>query len=312
MTFTHTPVMPKETVDYLKCEKGKVMADCTLGGAGHAAMIAERIMPGGTLVGIDRDSAALEHARTVLAPYGEGVVLVHDNYANLPRILDDLGIHAVDGVLLDLGVSLYQLTQSGRGFSFGGDEPLDMRMDTRGGETAADIVNTAGESELCRMFREYGEERYAARIARKIAAERKAAPITTSSRLAALVKMSYPPAERYNARINPATRVFMALRIAVNKELENLERFLENVLPVMASGARLCVLSFHSLEDRMVKQYMKRWAASCICSKEIPVCVCGKKQECRILTKKGRVPDPAEVAANPRARSTRLRVAEKM
>ncbi|MDY6823682.1 MAG: 16S rRNA (cytosine(1402)-N(4))-methyltransferase RsmH [Thermodesulfobacteriota bacterium] len=312
MTFTHIPVMPQETVEFLNCEKGKVMADCTLGGAGHAAMIAERIMPGGTLIGIDRDEAALDHAGRVLAPYGTGVVLVHDNYANFVEILDDLGIRAVDGVLLDLGVSLYQIMESGRGFSFGKNEPLDMRMDSSGGETAADIVNHASEAALCRIFREYGEERYAARIARRIVAERKADAIATSGRLADLVIRSYPPAERHKAKIHPATRVFMALRIAVNGELDNLKRFLETVMPVLASGARICILSFHSLEDRLVKQYMKWWAAACVCDKNIPVCVCGKQQECRILTRKVRVPQAAEVAQNPQARSTKLRVAEKL
>ncbi|MDY6905301.1 MAG: 16S rRNA (cytosine(1402)-N(4))-methyltransferase RsmH [Thermodesulfobacteriota bacterium] len=312
MTFTHIPVMPQETVDYLNCEKGKVMADCTLGGAGHAAMIAERIMPGGTLIGIDRDAAALQHAKTVLEPYGDGVILVHDNYANFADILDDLGIDTVDGVLLDLGVSLYQLTQSGRGFSFSGDEPLDMRMDTRSGRTAADIVNRESESELCRIFREYGEERHAARIARTIVAERKAEPVATTSRLADIASRAYSPRERHGSKIHPATRVFMALRIAVNSELDSLKRFLETVLPVLAKGARICVLSFHSLEDRIVKQYMKWWAASCVCDKAIPVCVCDKKQECRILTKKVQMPAPEEVATNPRARSTRLRVAEKL
>lgn len=312
MSFCHTSVMPDEAVAFLNCEKGKVVADCTLGGAGHALRIAEKILPEGLLIGIDKDHAALAHAQQTLFSFGKRVLYVHGNFADFPEILSDLGIPAVDGVLLDLGLSYHQIDGSGRGFSFRKDEPLDMRMDTDQPLTANIIVNQESEDRLARIFREFGEERYANRIARRIVAARASGPIETSGRLACIVAEAYPAKERHKTKIDPATRVFMALRIAVNTELENLDRFLSSVTDCLKPGARICVLSFHSLEDRMVKQRMKLWQQSCVCPPGFPVCVCNKKQVCRTVTRKAVVPTPAEVCANPMARSAKLRVAEKI
>ena len=313
MRFGHSPVMLKEAVDSLNCRKGMTVADCTIGGAGHSRRIAERILPGGLLIGIDRDADALTAARERLQDRAaEEVCLIHDNFANLPQILSGLGIHAVDGILLDLGVSLYQFQGSGRGFSFNRDEPLDMRMDTRQQLTAEDIVNNETENGLAGIFREFGEERYAGKIARAVVRGRQSGGISSSRQLARIVEEAYPAKSRWSLKIHPATRVFMALRIAVNGELENLKRFLAGVADCLKSGARLCVLSFHSLEDRIVKQQMKLWEKTCVCPPGLPVCHCDKKKEFRIITRKPMVPGSREIAENPMARSTRMRVAEKV
>ena len=313
MRFGHSPVMLKEAVDSLNCSRGMTVADCTIGGAGHARMIAERILPGGLLIGIDRDADALAAARERLQDRTpQEVRLIHDNFANFPQILSGIGIHAVDGVLLDLGVSLHQFQGSGRGFSFNRDEPLDMRMDIRQPLTAETIVNTESENGLAGIFREFGEERYAGKIARAVVRGRLSGGISSSLQLARIVEDAYPAKSRRSLKIHPATRVFMALRIAVNGELENLKRFLAGVAQCLNSGARLCVLSFHSLEDRIVKQQMKLWEKSCVCPPGLPVCRCDKKKEFRIITKKAMAPDSREIADNPMARSTRMRVAEKI
>lgn len=313
MGYGHTPVMLKEAVDSLNCNKGMVVADCTVGGAGHARLIAERILPGGLLIGIDRDEAALRAARERLRDWSpEEVCLIHDNFANFPHILARAGIDAVDGLLLDLGVSLHQLQGSGRGFSFSHDEPLDMRMDVRQALTAAAIVNHESEAGLARIFKEFGEERYAVKIARAVVRARHSEEICSSSQLAGIVRKAYPPKSRWSLNIHPATRVFMALRIAVNDELDNLKNFLSKVADCLKINARLCVLSFHSLEDRIVKQQMKLWEKECVCPPDYPVCRCNKKKEFRIITKKVMVPGKEEISANPMARSSRLRVAEKI
>ncbi len=313
MQYGHTSVMLKEAVDSLNCDRGMVVADCTIGGAGHARLIAERILPGGLLIGIDRDPAALAAARERLGnrPPQE-VCLVHDNFANFPRILAQAGVTAVDGVLLDLGLSLYQLQGSGRGFSFSRDEPLDMRMDVRQPLTAGAIVNKESEAGLAQIFKTFGEERYAARIAGAVVRARRQGEIHSSSQLAGIIESAYPAKSRRTMKIHPATRVFMALRIAVNNELENLKQFLAGIADCLKSKARLCVLSFHSLEDRIVKQQMKLWEKDCVCPSDLPVCRCDKKTEFRIITRKAKTPGRQEVVDNPMARSTRLRVAEKI
>ncbi len=312
MNCRHVPVMLQEAVDSLNCKKGRTIVDCTLGGAGHAERIAREILPGGLLIGIDKDAAAVENARKQLAVYGDQVCLVQDSFANFSRILADLKVPSVDGVLLDLGLSLDQLETSGRGFSFSRKEPLDMRMDTRQEVTAEQLVNAEKEKGLAKLFKEYGEERYAERIARRIVRERQAEKITSSQRLAEIVSAAYPSPARHKLAIHPATRVFMALRIAVNRELDDLRQFLETVLDCLVAGARICVITFHSLEDRMVKRQMKFWEQECVCPPNLPVCRCDKKKEARRLTKRGQVPTAEEVAANPLARSARLRVAEKI
>ncbi len=312
MAFVHPTAMLAETVDCLNCRPGKTYVDATLGGAGHARLICSRIRPGGRLIGIDQDPAAVANAKEVLSSQEVTCHLFHDNYVNMPSLLDSLGIARVDGVVLDLGLSLYQLRQSGRGFSFSGEEPLDMRMDPRLPVTAADLVDQMPAGELERIFKAYGEERWARRIAERIVSERARRPLLTSKALAALVTDAVPSRSAVRQRIHPATRVFMALRIAVNRELEVLRTFLSFVLNYLAPGGRLCVLSFHSLEDRLVKRAMRQWEKGCICPPGLPVCGCGKKPLVRRITAKPLRPGSEELAVNPMARSTRLRAVEKL
>jgi len=312
MAYRHTPVMRSEVLEYLNCRPGKIYVDGTLGGAGHARDICERIMPDGLLIGIDQDPAAIANAGIVLEPFAARVRLVHENFAQLPNVLSQLGITGVDGILLDLGLSLNQLENSGRGFSFQREEPLDMRMDPRAPETAADLVNGLAEGELRRVFQEYGEERFAGRIARVIAAERRQAPVQTSGELARLVCAAVPGGASGRGRIHPATRVFMALRIAVNRELERLEDFLDRVPHCLNRGGRLCILAFHSLEDRIVKHRLR--ALSQGRQPESPFAPNRERVPgvLKVLTKKVLRPGPEEIAANPMARSTRLRAAERV
>lgn len=312
MHYHHLPVMPSEVIDYLNCRPGRTYADCTLGGAGHAIRICEKIVPGGTLIGIDQDLDAVENARNKLKRCSAHVHIVHDNFVNLPDILVRLDIPAVDGMLLDLGLSLHQIEASGRGFSFNRDEPLDMRMNAAEGVTAAEIVNHESEANLARIFKEDGEERRARSIARKIAAVRKKEVIRSSRQLARIVIEAVPGKARYGRKIHPATQVFMALRIAVNRELERLREFLAYAADYLNPGGRLCVLSFHSLEDRIVKQRFVALARGCTCPPAFPHCVCGLRPVARIVTRKVVRPSQAEVDANPMARSTRLRVLEKL
>ncbi|MEW6076395.1 MAG: 16S rRNA (cytosine(1402)-N(4))-methyltransferase RsmH [Thermodesulfobacteriota bacterium] len=313
MWYGHTPVMLNEAVDSLNCGKGMVIVDCTIGGAGHSRLIAGRILPGGLLIGIDRDEDALMTARQKLQDWKpKDVCLVHDNFSNLPFILQEAGVEAVDGVLLDLGVSLHQLQGSGRGFSFNRDEPLDMRMDVRQPLTADAIVNHDSEARLAGIFREFGEERFATKIARELVRVRRTEAISSSTQLARIVEKAYPAGSRRSLKIHPATRVFMALRIAVNGELDNLKKFLAGVADCLKTNARLCVITFHSLEDRIVKRQMRLWETACVCPPDFPVCCCNKKKEFRVITRRAMAPGREELAANPMARSARLRVAEKI
>lgn len=312
MAFKHISVMPKEVLHYLNCRPGKIYADCTIGGAGHAGAILERILPGGFLIGIDQDIDAVNNAKKVLKPFEPHFQIFHSNFTDLPRILSQLDIDAVDGILLDLGVSLHQLEASGRGFSFKRDEPLDMRMNIHATQKAEDLINQLDVKSLCKIFREYGEERFARQIAQKIVRARQVERIRSSRQLAQLVKDAIPQKISAKQKIHPATRVFMALRIAVNKELERLEAFMDNVADLLNPGGRLCVLSFHSLEDRIVKQRIKALEKDCTCPPDFPVCICNTKKMFRSLTRKALTPTEQEIAANPRARSTRLRAAEKL
>jgi 16S rRNA (cytosine1402-N4)-methyltransferase len=308
MAYRHIPVMRSEVLEYLNCRPGKIYVDGTLGGAGHARDICERIMPDGLLIGIDQDPAAIANAGIVLESFAARVRLVHENFAQISNVLSQLSITGVDGILLDLGLSLNQLENSGRGFSFQREEPLDMRMDPRAPETAADLVNGLTEDELRRIFQEYGEERFAGRIVRRIAAERRRAPVRTSGELARIVCAAVPG----RSRIHPATRVFMALRIAVNRELERLEEFLDQVPHCLNREGRLCILAFHSLEDRIVKHRLRALAQG-----RPPESPFAPNRErvpgvLKVLTKKVLRPGPEEIAANPMARSTRLRAAERV
>ncbi len=313
MAIHHIPVMVNEVIQHLNVRPGKIYVDCTLGGAGHSRAIIDRMKPGGFLVGIDQDKDAINNAKKVLSAYASEIALFHDNFVNIKSVLTQLNIHKVDGILADLGISLHQLAQSGRGFTFQKDEPLDMRMDSNSVLTAGDIVNTADEKELAGIFFRYGEERWSRRIASNIVKERKVKAIKSSFELVRIVSDSIP--KKFISkpqRIHPATRVFMALRIAVNHELERLESFLDATADILNPGGRLCILSFHSLEDRIVKHWIKALARGCTCPPIFPQCICRSEKKLRLLTKKPVRPTEQEVELNPMARSTRLRAAERI
>ncbi len=310
MTYKHVPVMQKEVLFYLNCRPGKIFVDGTLGGSGHAASICNSIVPHGLLIGIDQDIDSINNGEKVLSPFKSNIRLVNDNFSNLHLILSELGISGVDGILLDLGISFNQLMLSGRGFSFNEDSPLDMRMDTSSKVRAADLVNDLDEKSLSKIFRKFGEEKRSKQIARKIVNARKDGAIKTSKELSDIVRSALPSKILRTGKTHPATRVFMALRIAVNKELEMLESFMGNVDSLLNPGGRLCVISFHSLEDRLVKQGIKALEKGCTCPADFPICTCNKKKVARALTKKVVRPTEQEIALNPLARSAKLRAME--
>jgi 16S rRNA (cytosine1402-N4)-methyltransferase len=307
----HKPVLLDEVIHYLRCAPDKSFVDGTVGGGGHARAILEKTAPHGWLIGIDWDEDALVKARSRLKSYEERLVLISDNFARLGSILKRLNIQAVDGILLDLGLSSFQVDTAERGFSFSLPGPLDMRMDTREKTTAAHLVNTLGEEELANLIYGFGEERWSRRIARNIVRARAEAPIDRTDHLAELVRNAIPAGKRSRQR-HPATRTFQALRLAVNRELDHLQTFLQGALHSLRLGGRLAIISFHSLEDRLVKQTFSTWARSCRCPADFPVCCCEGKPLVRLVSKKPVVPGAEEIIANPRARSGRLRVAEKM
>ncbi len=302
---SHTPVMLDEVIQALAVQPGGRYVDCTLGGGGHAAAIMEQASPGGQLLGIDADPGAIERAKIGLARYRDSVLFVNDNFVNLEAVCIKYDFRPVHGILFDLGLSTLQLG-GGRGFSFQEDVPLDMRFNPRQKITAADIVNSESEIRLTGIIREYGEENFARQIARHIVAHR---PINTTGELASVIEGAVGGR---HGRIHPATRTFQALRIAVNNELENLELALGQAVRLLGAGGRLVVLSYHSLEDRIVKQFMQREARGCICPPGIMDCICGHKPSIRILNKKVLTPSPEEVRDNPRSRSAKLRAAERI
>jgi len=298
--------MPAEVLAFLSPTPGGIYLDGTLGGGGHARLILEASAPDGRLIGLDRDPEALTKAAEVLASFGDRAVLRHGNFSSAAEILAELGVEGLDGMLLDLGVSSYQLDAPDRGFSFQADAPLDMRMDPTTGITAADVLNGAAAEELARIFREYGEERYARRIARRIVEVRTERPLETTRQLAELVRATVPGG-RIPSRIHPATRVFQALRIHVNGELEHVSRGVSRGIDLLKPEGRLVVISFHSLEDRIVKRIFQEEASGCICPPRLPVCVCNKTPRVEILTRKVVRATAEEVEVNPRARSAVLR-----
>jgi 16S rRNA (cytosine1402-N4)-methyltransferase len=310
-SFKHVSVMGEEVLQYLEPHSGGVYLDGTLGGAGHARLILEASSPDGVLIGLDRDAAALAAAQSNLAPFGDRVILRQGNFSDMGVHLDQLGIGAIDGVLLDLGVSSHQLDTPARGFSFREDGPLDMRMNPAEGVSAATVVAEAEADELKRIFREYGEERWAGKIARAIVMDREKTPFENTLQLAGLISRVVP-AGKGPQRIHPATRVFQALRIHVNGELDNLRTALDTAWLRLKSGGRLVVISFHSLEDRMVKQAFRALATGCVCPPRLAVCACGKKPSVRVLTRKAVRAAEIETENNPRARSAILRAMEKL
>jgi 16S rRNA (cytosine1402-N4)-methyltransferase len=306
----HKPVLLDEVIRYLRCTPGKFFVDGTVGGGGHARAILEKTAPDGRLIGIDWDEKALVKARSNLQSYAERLVLVQENFALIGPVLARLHIQAVDGILLDLGLSSFQVDEAARGFSFNLAGPLDMRMDTREKNTAAHLVNTLSEDKLAAIIRNFGEERWHRRIARHIVRARDEEAIETTDRLARVVYSSIPAGKRARQR-HPATRTFQALRLAVNRELDHLQTFLQGALDWLKPGGRLAIVSFHSLEDRLVKQAFANWARSCRCPARSPICQCEGRPLARLVNKKPVVPGKSEIQANPRARSGRLRVVEK-
>lgn len=310
MEFSHRSVLLQECIDALKICPDGIYLDGTLGGAGHSLEIARRLDTG-RLIGVDRDSEALCAAKERLAPVLDRVTLVHDNFANVAQVLQRLEIPAVDGMLFDLGVSSPQLDHAERGFSYMADAPLDMRMDQSQTLTAYGIVNETEEAELRRIFYQYGEERYAPQIAGAICRRRQQKSIETTLELAEVIRSAMPP-QALREKQHPAKRTFQAIRIAVNDELSAVDELLQAAIPRLNPGGRLCVISFHSLEDRIVKTAFAGFAKGCTCPPDFPVCVCGKKPQIRLIPRKPILPSPQELAVNPRARSAKLRVAEKL
>lgn len=308
----HIPVLLDEVLEYLAPHKGGRYLDGTLGLAGHASAVLERAGEGAELCGLDRDPEALRRATARLAPFGGQAHLYHLRYSEFEEALDDLGWPTVDGALIDIGVSSMQIDLAERGFSFHADGPLDMRMDPDAQESAWRLVNRERHEVLKDIIARYGEEPMAGRIARAIVDARNTGPIDTTLQLAAIVERAYPAKWRATARNHPATRTFQALRMAVNDELGELERFLDAILARLAPGGRLVVISFHSLEDRIAKHRMRHWAEGCRCPRHVPRCVCGHTPEVRILTKKPVTATSDELARNPRASSAKLRAAEKV
>ena len=309
-TFAHRSVLLEPCMDALAIKPDGIYVDGTAGGGGHSYEIARRLTTG-RLIAIDQDEAAIKAASAKLAPLGERARVVRNNFCHVADVLDTLGIETIDGILLDLGVSSYQLDTPERGFSYMADAPLDMRMDMRAEKNAYHVVNTYSEHELRRILFEYGEERFAGRIASRIVQARAEKPIETTGELTALIKSAIPAAAREGGH-HPAKRSFQAIRIEVNAELDVIRPALEAAMKRLSPGGRMAVITFHSLEDRIVKQTFADMASGCTCPKGLPVCVCGKKPRVKVISRKPILPDTEELENNPRSRSAKLRVAEKL
>lgn len=311
MEFKHESVLLEEVIRGLNIKPWGIYVDGTLGGGGHSYRIAEKLTEGGRLIGIDQDRDALQAAGQRLAPFEDRVTLVHDNYEHMGRVLSDLRIDKIDGILLDLGVSSYQLDNPERGFSYNTDAPLDMRMDRDDNAlTAREIVNTWSAGELSDILRDYGEERYARAIAANIVKEREKAPLETTGQLSEIVRRSIPKKMQQRGG-NPCKRTFQAIRIACNRELDVLADSLDEMMDRLAPGGRFCVITFHSLEDRIVKTAFRSWENPCTCPPEFPVCVCGRKPMGRCVSRKAILPSKEELEHNKRSASAKLRIFEK-
>lgn len=311
MEFVHKSIMLAETIESLCIKPDGIYVDGTLGGGGHSFEIAKRLQKDGRLIGIDQDGDAIEAAGQRLAPYADKVTIVRSNYADMKQVLQTLSIEKVDGILLDLGVSSYQLDNGERGFTYREDVTLDMRMDKRQKKTAKDIVNTYTEMELYRIIRDYGEDKFAKNIAKHIVLARKKAPIETTGQLTEIIKAAIPKKVRAVGG-HPAKKTFQAIRIELNHELDVLKEHLEEMVDLLDDGGRFCVITFHSLEDRIVKNIFRTCERPCICPPEFPVCVCGRKSKGRVVTRKPIIPGNKELEENSRAKSAKLRVFEKI
>ncbi len=311
MTFEHKSVLLEETVDSLEIRPDGIYVDGTLGGGGHAYEVCSRLGDKGRLIGIDQDADAIRAASERLAPFGDKVTIVRSNYEHIASVLSELGIDKVDGIYLDLGVSSYQLDTAERGFTYREDAPLDMRMDQRNTQTAADIVNTYDEMELYRIIRDYGEDRFAKNIAKHIVRVRAEKPFETTGELIEVIKAAIPAKVRATGG-HPAKRTFQALRIELNHELDVLNRSIDTMIDLLNPGGRLSIITFHSLEDRIVKTRFKNNENPCICPPGFPVCMCGRKSKGSVVTRKPIVPSEQEIEENKRSKSSKLRVFKKI
>lgn len=305
--FKHIPIMLEEVIEGLDIKPDGIYVDGTLGGGGHSYEIAKRLVSGGRLIGIDQDEAAIKAAGARLSGFGDRVTIVRSNYAQMVSVLQSLGIEQVDGILLDLGVSSHQLDNAERGFSYMEDAPLDMRMDRRQEKTAGDIVNFYSQAELIRIIRDYGEDKFAAKIAAKIIGFRENKPVETTGELAEIIKSAIPMKYRLTGG-HPAKRTFQAIRIELNRELEILEESIEGMLDILSDRGRMAVITFHSLEDRIVKSAFKKAESPCTCPPDFPICVCGKKSKGFVASRKPLIPSEEEMERNPRAKSSKLRI----
>lgn len=310
MEFSHTSVLLNETIENLKIKPDGIYVDGTLGGAGHSSHICERLSATGRLIGIDQDEAAIAAAGKRLEPFQNQVTIIRSNYCDMVPRLAEIGVTGVDGILLDLGVSSYQLDNAERGFTYREDVPLDMRMDQRNALSAYEVVNDYSEENLSRILHEYGEERFVRKIAHNICVSRQQAPIRTTGELIEIIKRSIPAKIRATGG-HPAKRTFQAIRIEVNQELTVLSESLDGMIDLLNDGGRLCVITFHSLEDRIVKNIFRKNEHPCTCPPEFPVCVCGKKSKGTVVTRKPILPGEEEMETNPRSKSAKLRVFER-
>lgn len=310
MKFKHVPVMLNEVLEGLNIKEDGIYVDGTLGGAGHSTEIVKRLSTG-KLIGIDQDENAIKKSKEVLADYSDRTIILKENFKNIKNVLNTLGINKVDGILLDLGVSSHQLDEEERGFSYNKDAPLDMRMDRGNAFSAWDVVNKYSEKELEKIIWDFGEEKWAKRIAKFIVEERREAPIDTTFELVSVIKKAIPKKVRSQGG-HPARKTFQAIRIEVNQELDILKNSILNANEVLNESGRLCIITFHSLEDRIVKDTFKYLNKDCICPPEFPVCTCNKKRELKILTRKPIIPSEEEIETNPRSRSAKLRIGEKV
>lgn len=310
MDFKHVSVLLDETIDGLNINPDGIYVDGTLGGGGHSYQICKRLSPKGRLIGIDQDGEALEAARERLKEFEDKITLVRSNYCEIGTILKDLGVTKVDGIVLDLGVSSYQLDNLERGFSYKSDAPLDMRMDQRQGKTAAEVVNNYSENDLFRIIRDYGEDKFAKNIAKHIVTARKEAPLQTTAQLSEVIKRAIPMKIQAKGG-HPAKKTFQAIRIEVNRELSVLKDSLDKMVECLNPGGRICIITFHSLEDRIVKAKFRENENPCTCPPNFPVCVCGKEPKGKVITRKPIIPTEQEMSENKRSKSSKLRIFER-